>query len=79
MSYALNERGSIGGCDRSLILRDRAMDVAKRSHEGTIIMAGDMAQQPIERDIYSYLRARWTLKRFDGMHSVAVLRLRSKD
>jgi hypothetical protein len=64
--------------DRSSILRDRAMEAAKRIPEGTIIMVGDMAQQAIEREIYSYLKERWTLERIDGMHSVVVYRLRAK-
>lgn len=64
--------------DRSSLLRDRAMAVARQIPEGTIIMVGDMVQQAIEREIYAYLQERWMLERIDGMHSIVVYRLRAK-
>jgi hypothetical protein len=64
--------------DRSSILRARAMDAAQNISDGTIIMVGDMSQQPIEREIHAYLKQRWRLEQIDTMHGVAVLRVHSK-
>jgi hypothetical protein len=80
--FALKKRNALGLThpmvdDRSLILRDKAFAAAKSVTEGTIIMVGDMSQQPIEREVVEYLRTRWILERIDGGHSVVVYRLKS--
>ena len=82
--FALKKRNALGLThpmvdDRSAILRARAMDAAKNATEGTIILVGDMVQQAIEREIFSYLQHRWILERIDGGHSVVAYRLKEKN
>lgn len=81
--FALKKRNALGLThpmvdDRSALLRARAMDAAKNATEGTIILVGDMVQQAIEREIYTYLQQRWILERIDGGHSVVAYRLKAK-
>jgi hypothetical protein len=80
--FALKKRNALGLThpmvdDRSLILRDKAFAAAQSVTEGTIIMVGDMSQQPIEMEIVEYLRKHWVFEQIDGGHSVVVYRLKS--
>ena len=68
-----------GAHSRQATRRARAMDAAKNATEGTIILVGDMVQQAIEREIFSYLQHRWILERIDGGHSVVAYRLKEKN